>query len=393
MTPPPSSPTGDSQGVADPTASRAGRSSGEYLAAVQARVDALGPSDASVEDRAREVLAGLAVPPGSLAGLGDLAVRIAAAAGRCPPPVPHRPALLVAAGDHGVHSQGVSPWPQQVTATMVGALCRGEASASAIAAAVGAEVDVLDAGIVGAVADHPRLRRAEIRRGTGDLATGAALTSDEVLRAILVGTEAVDAAVARGADLLVLGDMGIANTTPAACLIAALTGSLPENVTGPGAAGPDADLSRKRAVVAEAVARHGVAPDDPLGALAAFGGLEHAALVGVCIAGAGARLPVVLDGVNTLAAALAAAALSPAVVDHLVAGHRSPEPGASVVMDHLGLEPLIDRGLRVGEGTGGLLAVPSVVAAARVLNEVVSLEQVTGGADEVVPADRAAGAG
>ncbi|MFO8074575.1 MAG: nicotinate-nucleotide--dimethylbenzimidazole phosphoribosyltransferase [Egibacteraceae bacterium] len=343
-------------------------------AALAATLSAIAPADAESARAAERRIASLAIPPGSLGRLGALAVRLAGSAGRCPPPLPKRPVLVVAAGDHGVHAHGVSPWPQGLTAAMAATLAEGAASGNALARAVGARVVVLDAGIAGAPAAGTGLERAGVRAGTGDLAAGPALDPGEADAAVRAGIATAEQALAEGADLLVTGDMGIANTTAAACLLAALAGRPAEEVVGPGAAGPAANLVGKRALVAAAVARADLDGGDGLGALAAFGGLEHAALAGVCLAGARARVPVVLDGVSAVAAALAAARLAPATVDHLVAGHRSPEPGASVGLAVLGLDPLLDVGMALGEGTGALLAVPLVTAAARVLAEVRTLE-------------------
>lgn len=326
--------------------------------------------DADAAAAAQTRADGLLKPPGSLGAVEALGARLAAIACAVPPPVPAQPAVVVAAGDHGVHAQGVTPWPQSVTAAMVGAFLDGTASVNAVAAAVGAQVVVLDVGVAGDVADHPRLRRARVRDGTADLSAGPALPREDAARAIMAGAGLAEELVAAGVDLLVLGDMGIANTTPAACLIAACTGRPPEDVTGTGAGADAAMLAHKTAVVGAALARHRPDPADPLGVLAAVGGLEHAALVGVALSGAADGVPVVLDGVNTVAAALVARALAPDVVGAMVAGHRSPEPGADVGLAALGLAPLLDLGLRLGEGTGGLLAVPVLVAAARVLSDV-----------------------
>lgn len=329
---------------------------------------AVPPVDAAAAAAARRRSASQARPPGSLGRLEDVMAQLAAIAGTCPPPAIRRPALLVAAGDHGVHAQGVSPWPQDVTAAMVGALCAGSATASVFAASVDATVAVLDVGVVRQVPPHDLLRSVRVRAGTRDLSVEDAMTSAEVEAAVLAGAEAAHAVVAGGADLLCLGDMGIANTTSSAALVAAFTGVPAALVTGRGTGIGDDVLAGKRRIVAAAVARSAGRPAVEL--LAALGGLEHAALVGVVLAGAAARVPVVLDGVITDAAALAAVALCPTARDYLVAGHRSVEPGAHVALQHLGLLPLLDLDLRLGEGTGALLAVPLIRAASAALREV-----------------------
>ena len=336
------------------------------------------------DDAAREARSGLAVlvkPILSLGRVEDVGIRLAAVAGACPPPVPEHPAVVVAAGDHGVHARGVTRWPQEVTAAMVGVIAEGRASVNAFARTVGASVTVLDVGVAGAVANHPAIRSSRVRAGTDDLSRGPAMTRDEAARAVLAGAGLVEELVAGGADLLITGDMGIANTTAASCLIAAFTGATPEEVTGRGAANDDQTLQRKQAVIAEALAQHNPDAHDPLGVLAALGGLEHAALVGVILSAAADRIPVVLDGVNACAAALVAAALAPHSADAMVAGHRSTEPAASIALRALRLEPLLDLSLHLGEGTGGLLAVPIVIAAARLLSEVATIDEVVAAGD------------
>lgn len=366
---------------------------GEVPVTAEARVRALAArvprADRAAGEAARRRSDGLRKPPGSLGALEDVAARLAAIAGACPPPIPAQPAVVVAAADHGVWARGVSPWPQEVTAAMVASFCTGDAAVNAVAAAVGARIAVLDVGVAGALPEHPRLRRARVRAGTADLSRAPAMTRAEAAAALLAGAELAAELVAGGADLLVTGDMGIANTTAAACLIAAFTGAPPQAVTGRGAAGDDGVLAHKTAVVAEALARHAPDPADPLGVLAAVGGLEHAAIAGVLLAGAAARVPLVLDGMASVAAALVAVALAPALGERLLAGTRSPEPGASVALAALHLAPLLDLGLRLGEGTGGLLAVPLVVASAHVLAEMGTLKTLIRPADE----GHAAGAG
>jgi len=338
------------------------------------------PADEAAAAAARARHDRLAKPPGSLGALEAVGARLAAVAGTCPPPVPARPVAVVAAADHGVHARGVTPWPQSVTAAMVRAMCAGDASVNAIAAAVGAQVAVLDVGVAGPPVEHPRARRARVRPGTRDLAAGPAMTREEAARALLAGAGLAEELLGSGCDLLVPGDMGIANTTAGACLVVALTGRAAGELTGRGAGADDATLERKRAVVASALDLHRPDAADPLGTLAALGGLEHAALAGAVLAAAAERRPVVLDGLAACAAALAAVAIAPAAAGYLLAGHRSPEPAAGAALDRLGLEPLLDLGMRLGEGTGGLCAVPLVVAAARVLAEVATIAELEPGA-------------
>jgi nicotinate-nucleotide--dimethylbenzimidazole phosphoribosyltransferase len=329
------------------------------------------------EAAAREALgrySGLAKPPGSLGRLEGLGARLAAMAGESPPPVPEGPAVVICAGDHGVLARGVSPWPREVTATMVRNFCEGGAAANALAKTVGARVSVLDAGVASELERHPLLRAAKVRAGTDDLSSGPAMSREEAARAVMAGSGLAEELVeSGGVDLLVTGDMGIGNTTPAACLVSAFTGRPPEETTGRGTGIDDETLELKRAVVGEALRLHAPDPEDPLGVLAAVGGLEHAAVVGVILTGAVYGVPVVLDGVVSNSAALVARALAPNSLGYLIAGHRSAEPGAEISLRSLGLDPLLDLGMRLGEGTGGLLAVPLVQAAARGLREMATL--------------------
>ncbi|HEX2163861.1 MAG TPA: nicotinate-nucleotide--dimethylbenzimidazole phosphoribosyltransferase [Thermoanaerobaculia bacterium] len=334
------------------------------------------PADAAAAEAARELHRRLLKPPGSLGRLEDLGARLAGMAGRSPPPVPENPAVVVCAGDHGVLARGVSPWPEEVTAAMVGSFCAGGAAVNALAGTVGARVSVLDVGIASDLERHPRLRDAKVRAGTDDLSEGPAMSREEAARAVLAGAGVAEELVeSGGVDLLVTGDMGIGNTTPAACLVAAFTGRPAGEVTGRGTGIDDATLEVKTAVVDRALGLHDPDPADPIGVLGAVGGLEHAALVGVILMGAVYGVPVLLDGVVSNSAALVARSLAANSTDYLVAGHLSVEPGAAVAMRKLGLEPLLDLRMRLGEGTGGLLAVPLVQAAARVMAEMGTLEE------------------
>jgi nicotinate-nucleotide--dimethylbenzimidazole phosphoribosyltransferase len=334
------------------------------------------PTDEAAIREARERLPGLSKPPGSLGCLEELGAGLAGMSGECPPPVPENPAVLVCAGDHGVLERGVSPWPQAVTAAMVGNFCEGGAAVNAIAKTVGARVSVVDVGVAGDLEGHPLLRAAKVRRGTDDLSRGPAMSRDEAARAVLAGAGVAEELIeSGGVDLLVAGDMGIGNTTPAACLISAFTGSPPTETTGRGTGIDDETLKLKVKVVEEAFKVHDPDPGDPLGVLAAVGGLEHGAIVGAILMGAVYGVPVILDGVVSNSAALVASALAPRSAGYLVAGHLSAEPGARIGLDYLELEPLLDLRMRLGEGTGGLLAVPLVQAAARTLAEMATLEE------------------
>ena len=328
----------------------------------------LSPLDHTAAAEAAALHDRLAKPRGALGRLEEVGIRLAAIAGACPPPVPEPVTVAVFAGDHGVLEEGVTPWPQEVTAQMVAAFCAGGAAINVLARHAGADVVVVDVGVAADLPPAPGLLHRKVRRGTANLATGPAMTPEEAQRAFEVGAEVAAEAVARGARCLVTGDMGIGNTTASAALVAAFTGRPAHEVTGRGTGVDDETFARKVRVVERALAR---LDGDPLPSL---GGLEIAALAGFVAAGAVERVPVIVDGVVALAGTLAADALVPGCVDFCFAGHRSTEPGASVALDHLGLTPLLDLGMRLGEGTGACLAVPVVQAAAKVLAEMATLD-------------------
>jgi nicotinate-nucleotide--dimethylbenzimidazole phosphoribosyltransferase len=381
-------------------------------------IAAIRPLDPGAMAAARALHARLTKPAGSLGALEELSVRLAGLAGTCPPPLPEPAAVAVFAGDHGVHAQGVTPWPQEVTAQMVANILAGGAVVNAFARQVGASVTVVDVGVAaaigwdaqvgggvigwdakagggvigwdakvgGGVTDGPIATSHEacrngtqaaldmnVRRGTRDLAVEPALTRDEAVAALDAGIRVAGDLVEAGARALLTGDMGIANTTPAAALIAAFTGTDAAAVTGRGTGVDDGTYARKVAVVRRAMSR--ISGDaDALAMLAEVGGLEHAAIAGFILGAAARRVPVILDGVSAVAAALVATALAPDCVGAMVAGHRSAEPGATVALRHLGLDPLVDLGMRLGEGTGAALALPIVAGAVRVLHDVATFD-------------------
>ncbi|KAB1119088.1 nicotinate-nucleotide--dimethylbenzimidazole phosphoribosyltransferase [Micromonospora aurantiaca (nom. illeg.)] len=349
---------------------------------LESTVAAIRPLDEAAMAAARELQGRLTKPAGSLGALEPLSVRLAGLAGACPPPLPEPAAVAIFAGDHGVHAQGVTPWPQEVTAQMIANFLAGGAVVNAFARQAGASVTVVDVGVATPIpgADEPgdpagpRLVAANVRPGTRDMTVTAALTRDEARAAVETGIRVAGELIDAGAGILLTGDMGIGNTTPSATLIAAFSGVDAEAATGRGTGVDDETYARKVAVVRAALARHEPDPADPLGVLATVGGLEHAALTGLILGAAARRVPVLLDGVIAVSAALAAAAFAPDAVGAMVAGHRSAEPGATAALRHLGLEPLIDLGLRLGEGTGALLALPVVTGAVRVLHEVATFD-------------------
>ena len=344
---------------------------GDLLAATLLQIR---PADGAAMTAARERQARLTKPPGALGMLEELSVQLAGLAGVCPPPVPVPAAVAIFAGDHGVYAQGVTPWPQEVTLQMVGNFLAGGAAVNAFAGQVGVAVVVVDVGVAGTLDAAQGLLIRKVVAGTRDMTAEAAMTSEEAVRAIEVGIEVAQELVAAGHGCLLTGDMGIANTTASAALIAAFTGRDPAEVTGRGTGIDDDTLARKTAVVRAALALHAPDPADPVSVLAAVGGLEHAALAGFVLGAAAARIPVVLDGVTAGAAALAAAALAPACLAACVAGHLSAEPGHTVALAALGLRPLVDLGLRLGEGTGAVLALPLVQASAAALAQMATFD-------------------
>lgn len=339
-------------------------------------IAAIHPLDDTALAAARERQLRLTKPPGSLGVLEDIATQLAGLAGECPPPIPTPAIVAIFAGDHGVHAQGVSPWPQEVTAQMVANFLAGGAVVNAFARQAGADVRVVDLGVAGLlpVEAGPALVSRKVRPGTVDMTIGAAMTRDEAVAAIEAGIETAADLIAGGYCCLLTGDMGIANTTPAAALIAAFTGHDPATVTGRGTGLDDETYARKVEVVRRALIRHRPDRADPLGVVAAVGGLEHAGLAGFILGAAAARVPVILDGVIAGSAALVAAALCPTALDACIAGHRSAESGHAAALAHLGLRPLVDLELRLGEGTGALLALPLVQSAARTLAEVATFD-------------------
>ena len=335
---------------------------------------AIRPLDPEAVAAARERQARMTKPPGSLGVLEDVSASLAGLAGECPPPLPEPAVVAIFAGDHGVHAQGVSPWPQEVTAQMVANFLAGGAVVNAFAAQAGAEVVVVDVGVAADLEPAPGLLPRKVARGTADFTQGPAMTREQAVTALTAGIEVARDLVAAGNRCLVTGDMGIANTTASAALICAFTGSNPVVVTGPGAGADAAARARKVDAIRQGLALHRPDPADPVGVLAAFGGYEHAALAGFILAAAGLRVPVILDGVIAGAAALAAVAIAPDAVAACLAGHRSTEPGHAATLGYLKMRPLVELDLRLGEGTGALLALPLVQSAARALRDVATFD-------------------
>jgi len=332
------------------------------------------PLDADAMAAAQARWASRAKPPGSLGQLEDLAVQLAGITGTCPPPVIEHPAVVVFAGDHGVVADGASAWPSDITGLMVHAMAAGSAAINTFATTVGADVHLVDVGVAGDLSHLPDVRHRKVRAGTDSLAAGPAMAATDAAAAIAVGTDLAAELIAGGADCLVAGDMGIGNTTPSAALIGRFAGAMADTVTGTGAGLPADRLDAKTAIVAAAIERAGRI-DDPLLVLAEVGGLEIAAMAGLYLGAASAGVPFIVDGVIAAAAALTADALVPGTASRAIAGHRSTEAAANVALKHLGLEPLLDLRLRLGEGTGACLAIPLLQASARALRDMADLPE------------------
>jgi len=328
------------------------------VTALETLIAKVAAPDPGVALAAQSRLDRLTKPRGSLGRLEELALRVAVIVGHDRPRV-ERPVIFTLAADHGVVAEGVSAYPQAVTAQMVANFAAGGAGVNVLARHVGATVVVADLGVATDLG-HPKVVARKIARGTASLATGAAMSRAEAEAAIEAGAGLVDEAAP---DCIGTGEMGIGNTTAASALTSALTGADPGRVTGRGTGLDEPAWRRKVEVVRRALAVNRPDPRDPLGVLAALGGLEIAGLVGVILAGAARRLPVVLDGFIATAAALVAVRLCPPSREYLVASHRSAEPGHRVLLETLGLAPYLDLGLRLGEGTGAALGIGLLRAA------------------------------
>ncbi len=347
-------------------------------AAIAAAAAAISPPDAEAATRARARQDQLTKPPGALGRLEELSVRIAGMRGCARPRLDQR-LVVVAAADHGVAARGVSAYPPAVTAQMVANFLAGGAAINVLADHAGARVRVVDAGVLSAAGGdapgidqpgRPALVRLDLPRGSGDITEGPAMSRETAERAIAAGIALVEEErQGPGLDIVGCGEMGIGNSTAAAALIAAATGRPAEAVTGRGSGVEGPALRAKIAAVEAALAANRVDREDGVALLAALGGHEIGVLVGVYLGAAAARIPAVMDGLISGAAALVAAAIAPGVRDYVVASHRSPEPGHSAVLEALEAEPLLDLGMRLGEGSGAALGISLCVAACRVLDE------------------------
>jgi len=345
-----------------------------HVGVLEATIERIGTLDEGAMEAARERQGRLTKPPGSLGRLEALSVQVAGIQGRARPEVSKK-VVFVAAGDHGVVAQGVSAYPQAVTVQMVANFAAGGAAINVLARQVGARVVVVDMGVAGETAQAARVVQKKVAPGTGDIACGHAMSRRQARETVQLGIEVFEEELGRGIELAATGDMGIGNTTPSAAIIATFTGRFPAEVAGQGTGVDDAGLARKVAVVERALSVNRPEAKYPLDVLGKVGGFEIGGLAGVILAAAANRVPVVIDGVISGAAALVAAGLEPRAKEFMIAGHLSTEPGHRAALEHLGLEPVLDLGMRLGEGTGAALAMGIVEAAVRTLNEMATFEE------------------
>ncbi|WP_082163576.1 nicotinate-nucleotide--dimethylbenzimidazole phosphoribosyltransferase [Caballeronia mineralivorans] len=331
------------------------------------------PLDRSMTSELQHVIDTKTKPPGSLGRLETLALQIGLIQRTLRPRI-ERPGIIVFAGDHGIAAEGVSPFPQEVTVQMVANFIAGGAAINALSKAAGMTLEVVDAGVASASSAAAGFVDAAIRRGgTRNFAHEPAMTHEEVLQAIARGAARVRHHAALGTNVIGFGEMGIANTSAAACLMSRMCDVSVDLCVGRGTGLDDAGLNHKRDVLAAALKKH-AASIDPLDTLATFGGFEIAMIVGAFLAAAEARMTILVDGFIVTSALLVAHALNPAVLDYCVFAHASDETGHRRMLEHLGAAPLLQLGLRLGEGTGAALALPLLRAAVAFINEMASFE-------------------
>jgi nicotinate-nucleotide--dimethylbenzimidazole phosphoribosyltransferase len=316
----------------------------------------------------------LTKPPGSLGRLEELSVQLAGITGMEIPTIKDK-VIITMAGDHGVVAEGVSAFPQEVTPQMVLNFLHGGAAINVLARHVGARITIVDMGVAADMQAHPSLVVKKIAHGTANMTVGPAMTREQAERAILAGVEVVEAEIVRGLDIVGTGDMGIGNTTPSAAIAAALTGIEPAKLAGRGTGVDDEGLKRKIDAIERALAINNPDPEDGLDVLAKVGGFEIGGLAGVILGAAANRKPVMVDGFISTAAAMIAVTIAPAVRPYLISAHRSQEYGHSLMVEWLGLKPLVDLDFRLGEGTGAALGISFAEAACKILAEMATFAE------------------
>jgi nicotinate-nucleotide--dimethylbenzimidazole phosphoribosyltransferase len=337
-------------------------------------LQAIKPLDNPAMAAARSRQDALTKPQGSLGRLEELSIQIAGIKGQGMPKLEHK-AIITMAGDHGVVAEKVGNWPQEVTAQMVNNFLRGGAGINVISRQVGARVVFVDMGVTAELKPHAQLLVRKISSGTGNIAIGPAMSREQAVNALETGIEIVNTEVAKGLDIVGTGDMGIGNTTASSAICAAITGEAIEKVTGRGTGIDDKQLEHKIKVVKRALEVNHPDPKDPVDVLSRVGGFEIGGLAGVMLGAAAHHIPVVIDGFISGAAALIAMALAPQLKDYLIAAHVSAESGHRFMLKHLGLTPLLDLGMRLGEGTGAALGIFLAESAARILAEMATFAE------------------
>lgn len=341
---------------------------------IEEAINSIKPLDERAMAEARRTQNNLTKPQGSLGQLESLSIQLAGIKGDPRPRITHK-VIFTLAGDHGVTRKGVSAYPSEVTPQMVYNFLRGGAAINVLARQVGARVIVADLGVASMLEPHPQLKDKKLALGTDNMAEGPAMSREKASRSIEAGMELVEEELTRGIDILGTGDMGIGNTTPSSAITAAYTGVDVAMVTGRGTGLDEEGRERKMKVIQKALEINRPDPKDPIDVLSKVGGFEIGGIVGLILAGARYRIPVVIDGFISGAAALIATSLSPQVKPYLIASHQSAEPGHKKILEHLGLIPLLNLDMRLGEGTGAALGIFLVEASLKILNEMATFAE------------------
>lgn len=324
--------------------------------------------DRKLLEKARERIDKLTKPPGSLGRLEEIAKQIVAIRGEQSLQIKHK-VVIVMAGDHGVVAEGVSAFPQEVTSQMLYNFVRGGAAINVFARHIGARITVVDIGVASDIKQQPEIISKKICYGTKNIAKGPAMKRIDALKSIVTGIEIAEAEFKKGLDILAIGDMGIGNTTPSSAIISVITGQPPKQVTGRGTGIDDKMLANKIKVIEHAIKINKPNPKDPIDVLSKVGGFEIGGLVGVILLCASQNVPVIIDGFISTASALIAYQIEPKVKDYIIAGHKSQELGHRVALEYLGLKPILDLDMRLGEGAGAVLAMGIIEAAVKMYNE------------------------
>jgi nicotinate-nucleotide--dimethylbenzimidazole phosphoribosyltransferase len=332
------------------------------------------PLDTNSMNFARTRQDSLTKPTGCLGRLEDLSIQIAGIQARSRPQIKQK-AVIVMVADHGVVKEGTSAYPQEVTAQMVLNFVRGGAAINVISRQIGAKVIVVDIGVAGKTSSFMGIVHHKIAQGTQNMCQGPAMTPKQAVEAVETGIDIVTGEINRGLDIVATGDMGIGNTTASAAICAVMTGKSPATVTGRGTGLDDRQLQNKIAVIEKALALNKPDPSNAMDVLAKVGGLEIGGLAGVILGAASRRVPVMIDGFISGAAALIAAGICPQAKDYMIAGHVSVEPGHKITLEYLGLKPLLDLCMRLGEGTGAALAMTLAETSCRILSEMATFAE------------------